>query len=125
MLNQLGYNTTWFNADVIRDQYNDWDFSYEGRLRQATRMKELCDNSTADLALCDFVCPLPEFRDAFKPDYIIWLDRPRSIKYHDTLNLFMPPDTYDLRLTRDDELDDEFVSSLANQIGDYYDKTTH
>ena len=31
------------NADEIRAHYNDWDFTIEGRVRQAQRMKHLAD----------------------------------------------------------------------------------
>ena len=33
----------WINADQVREKYNDWDFSPEGRVRQAQRMKHLAD----------------------------------------------------------------------------------
>ena len=49
----------WFNADLVRQAYNDWDFSDRGRIRQSVRMRELADKIKSDYAICDFVCPLP------------------------------------------------------------------
>jgi len=33
------YNAVWLNADEVRKEADDWDFSLEGRTRQADRMK--------------------------------------------------------------------------------------
>ena len=69
-------NCAWFNADIVRKKENDWDFSPEGRSRQANRMKALADteSSQGKIAICDFVAPTKEIRKSFDPDYLIWLD---------------------------------------------------
>ena len=35
--------SVWINADQVRREANDWDFSAEGRERQAIRMKSLAE----------------------------------------------------------------------------------
>ena len=47
------------NADDIRKEYDDWDFSPEGRMRQAMRMKFLSDGivKAGKIAVADFICP--------------------------------------------------------------------
>jgi len=69
-------NCAWFNADIVRKKENDWDFSPEGRSRQANRMKALADTESSEgkLAICYFVAPTKEIRESFDPDYLIWLD---------------------------------------------------
>ena len=69
-------NCAWFNADIIRTAANDWDFTSEGRIRQANRMKTFADfeASNGRSVVCDFVAPTEKSRLSFKPDYLIWLD---------------------------------------------------
>ena len=69
-------NCAWYNADVLRKYSNDWDFTNEGRIRQARRMKTFADFEIENgrWVICDFVAPTKESRDVFKPDYVIWLD---------------------------------------------------
>ena len=59
------------NADTVRKEYNDWDFTPEGRNRQASRMKYLADGvvKAGKIAVADFVCPTPLTRLEFDPDY--------------------------------------------------------
>jgi len=69
-------NCAWYNADVLRKYSNDWDFTNEGRIRQARRMKTFADFEVDNgrWVICDFVAPTKKSRDTFKPDYIVWLD---------------------------------------------------
>jgi len=89
----------WFNADDVRKRFNDWDFNYEGRIRQSHRMRELADKSWADFAIADFVAPLAEMRYNFKADWTIWLDTIEAGRFEDTNRMFVPPEIYDFRIT--------------------------
>jgi hypothetical protein len=89
----------WFNADEIRQRFNDWDFSREGRIRQSLRMAEFALKCTGDFAICDFVAPLPEMRENFRADWTIWMDTIDAGRFEDTNRAFVPPDKYDFRIT--------------------------
>ena len=60
-------NATWLNADKVRGEANDWDFSVEGRIRQANRMKKLSADALNDNkhVIADFVCPTEKTRADF------------------------------------------------------------
>jgi nicotinamide riboside kinase len=89
----------WINADDVRKKYNDWDFSYEGRIRQSIRMRELADACLKDFVIADFVAPLVEMRNNFKADWTIWMDTIEKGRFEDTNKAFIPPETYDFRIT--------------------------
>ena len=101
-LQQENKIVTWFNADDVRKQYNDWDFSNEGRLRQAGRMKILTGLSLAEFAICDFVAPLAEQRDLFDATWTVWVDTISEGRFADTNQIFVPPEKYDFRVTTQD-----------------------
>lgn len=81
----------WFNADKIRKMCNDWDFSIEGRIRQAHRMKSLINLCIVDYVIMDFVAPLIDSRTIVNPDFIIWMNTIPESRYTDTNSLFHPP----------------------------------
>lgn len=86
-------SVVWYNADIIRQLKNDWDFSEEGRIRQAKRMREYSDyHDNIDYVICDFVAPLKEMRDIFQADYTVWLDTLSEGRFEDTNKLFQPPE---------------------------------
>jgi adenylylsulfate kinase len=113
---QKHLSCAWFNADAIRQMANDWDFSEEGRLRQARRMRTVSafEKSEGRTVICDFVCPTELTRYIFEPDYLIWMNTiPRS-QYEDTNKMFEPPNYADLVIER--FLTDEEISSLVSRI---------
>ena len=93
-------NTKRVNADEIRKAANDWDFSKQGRIRQAKRMYELAKNlkKKGDYVIADFICPTPETRKLFPADFIIWLDTIKSGRFDDTNKMFIKPKRYHFRV---------------------------
>jgi len=83
----------WINADRIREHYDDWDFTPEGRMRQAQRMKHLADGVVlaGKIAVADFVCPTEAARAEFAPDYTVWMDTIQAGQYEDTNKMFEQP----------------------------------
>ena len=63
----------WYDGDEVRKAANDWDFSIEGRMRQARRMRKLCGDRPG-LKVASFICPTAEMREAFSPDLTIFMD---------------------------------------------------
>lgn len=94
-----GHTVAWYNADEVRRQNNDWDFTPAGRIRQSIRMRELADNSNTDYVICDFVAPLVEMRNNFKADWTVWVDTIDESRYENTNQVFQVPEFYDFRIT--------------------------
>ena len=92
------------NADEIRRAANDWDFSEEGRTRQAKRMAEaaLKIKSEGNNVIADFICPTPEARNLFPADYIIWVDTIKEGRFDDTNQMFVKPEKFDFHVTTQD-----------------------
>ena len=87
----------WINADQVRERYNDWDFSLEGRIRQAQRMRYLADGAVmaGKIAIADFVCPTEQAREEFGADYTVWMDTIKDGRFEDTNRMFEKPNTVD------------------------------
>ena len=81
------------NADEVRTKYNDWDFTQEGRMRQAQRMRHIADGvvMAGKIAVADFIAPTENARLEFAPDYTVWMDTIKAGKYEDTNRMFQPP----------------------------------
>ena len=83
----------WINADQIREHYNDWDFSIDGRIRQAQRMRHLADgiDMAGKIAVADFICPTEKARQEFGADYTVWMDTIKEGRFADTNTIFETP----------------------------------
>jgi len=92
------------NADEIRKEANDWDFSEEGRVRQAKRMANFAKklNDDGNYVVADFVCPTPEARSMFPADFIIWINTIKEGRFDDTNKIFVKPEKYDCEVTTQD-----------------------
>ena len=97
-------NAIRLNADEVRKEANDWDFSEEGRKRQARRMAgfALKLKEEGNFVLADFICPTPEARALFPADFIIWVDTIKKGRFEDTNKMFIKPDKFDYHVTTQD-----------------------
>ena len=89
------------NADEVRKEANDWDFSEEGRKRQAKRMADLARKikDEGNYVVAYFICPTPESRSLFPADYIFWMDTIEKGRFDDTNKLFVKPEKFDFHVT--------------------------
>jgi adenylylsulfate kinase len=108
-------NSVWLNADEIRKEYNDWDFSMDGRIRQANRMRFLSDGvvKSNKIAVADFVCPTLQARKDFDADFTIWMNTIKKGRYEDTNRIFEIPTNYDYKVT---EWSDNNAYKVLNEI---------
>ena len=92
------------NADEVRKEANDRDFSEEGRKRQSKRMADFAIKMSQDgsYVVADFICPTPEARSLFPADYIIWVDTIKEGRFDDTNKMFVKPDKYNFHVTTQD-----------------------
>lgn len=86
----------YFNADEVRKQFNDWDFSDTGRKRQAYRMRELCDMADSYHTVADFVCPTEQTRELFAPEFIVFMNTIDAGRFEDTNRVFEHPSEVDV-----------------------------
>ena len=94
-------NAKRLNADEVRKAANDWDFSEEGRKRQATRMADFALElkNQGNYVVADFICPTPEARSLFPADYVIWVDTIKEGRFDDTNQMFVKPEKFDFHVT--------------------------
>lgn len=89
-LQEKDEDVAWINADAVRAAYDDWDFSFQGRIRQCRRISDLAfEYETEDkIVVCDFVCPLKELRELFAPHLLVWMNTIKESRFPDTDKIF-------------------------------------
>ena len=94
-------NAKRLNADEVRKAANDWDFSEEGRKRQAKRMADFALElkNKGNYVVADFICPTPEARKIFPADFVIWVDTIKEGRFDDTNQIFVKPEKFDFHVT--------------------------
>jgi len=109
-------NAKRLNADEVRKEANDWDFSEEGRIRQSKRMADFATKlkKNGNYVVADFVCPTPEARELFPSDYVIWVDTIKEGRFDDTNKMFVKPDKYDFHVTTQDAK--KWASKIIKEI---------
>lgn len=105
------------NADEVREKYNDWDFTPEGRLRQAYRMKFLSDgvNLAGRIVVADFVCPTENTRLEFNADFNIWMDTITSGRFEDTNKMFEKPSDADFVVKEWDDKNQKIIYDIIQK----------
>tara|TARA_R110000782_G_C14674955_1_gene399382 strand:+ start:25 stop:798 length:774 start_codon:yes stop_codon:yes gene_type:complete len=120
LVGYLGDKVAWFNADKVREEADDWDFSDEGRLRQNQRMIDLCVNAEVEgkIAIADFVAPFECARNKFFADYEIFVDTIEEGRFEDTNKVFQRPVATDYNVQ--EQRGDVDAKIIAYEIGQRY-----
>ena len=110
--------SAWYNADKVREMANDWDFSDEGRERQAKRMRTFADfeKENGRKVICDFICPTKDARQIFEADFTIWMDTIKESNYKDTDLIFQKPENINLRISKWNEYSPKEVAKLIKNV---------
>jgi adenylylsulfate kinase len=113
----------WINADQVRGHYDDWDFTPEGRMRQAMRMKFLSDGvvMAGKVAVADFVCPTEAARKEFGADFTVWMDTIKEGRFEDTNKMFEKPLRYNWHVAN---WFDDTPAQLMYVVKAYAERTT-
>ena len=108
----------WVNNDEVRKAANDWDFSEEGRVRQAKRVSYLAEKfkkeGNYDYLIADYICPTPKTRELFNADYIVWINTIKKGRFDDTNKMFVKPEKFDFEVTTQDA--ENWAIKIAEKI---------
>ncbi len=108
----------WVNNDEVRKAANDWDFSEEGRIRQAKRVADIAEKYKKEgkynYLVADYICPTPQTRKLFNADYIVWINTIKEGRFDDTNKMFVKPEKFDFEVTTQDA--ESWAKKIAEEL---------
>ena len=108
----------WINNDEVRKAANDWDFSKEGRIRQAKRVADIAEKikkeGKYEYLVADYICPTPQTRKLFNADYIVWINTIKEGRFDDTNKMFVKPEKFDFEVTTQDA--ESWAKKIAKEL---------
>jgi adenylylsulfate kinase len=118
----------WINADAVRTEYDDWDFTSEGRIRQAQRMRYLADGivKAGKICVADFIAPTNAAREQFGADYVVWMDTIKQGRFDDTNAMYEPltKDEYNYHVAEwFSDTHQQLVEIVSKYMADYGSKS--
>ncbi|MBM4191904.1 MAG: adenylyl-sulfate kinase [Gammaproteobacteria bacterium] len=107
-----------FNGDEFRKAHNDWDFSEDGRRRQAERMRDAAINAHREgkYAILDFVCPKEEYRKIIDADFLVYMRCVPVRNFADTTAIFEKPERSPVWAVESYEESDRIMTDLYHTI---------
>ena len=107
-------NMDYYNANVIRKKFDDWNFSIAGRKLQSARMLSMTVDSKMNRrhSIADFVAPFDKNRQSY--DIKIWMNTISESKYRDTNEIFEKPKTCNFEIK--DYNYDNIIKEIHNEI---------
>jgi adenylate kinase family enzyme len=81
-------NGVYLNEHQIRNEYINYDYSIEGRTKNAEMLRFLADGvvKAGKVAVIDCVAATPEIRKIIDADYTVWMDTIKTNKNNDNLD---------------------------------------
>ena len=93
----------WVNNDEVRKAANDWDFSEEGRIRQAKRVADIAEKYKKEGKYNYLVA-----------DYIVWINTIKEGRFDDTNKMFVKPEKFDFEVTTQDA--ESWAKKIAEEL---------
>lgn len=92
----------WYNDDMVREVFNDSDFSDQGSMKQFLRMRELSRIAAYQnfIVISDLVAPTNINQLLYRPDMLIWMDTVKTSKFKNINEIFEPPRLYTFRVRK-------------------------